>query len=97
MISEVKLKSSGLKGIAFAKAGVSVPDRGSWRVFRPVIDYSKCIKCRMCWLHCPDSAYYFDKEGYPKEDFYVCKGCGVCSSVCPVNCIKMERDLHRKE
>ena len=95
MISEVKLKNSGLKGIPIGQAGVGVPNRGSWRTFKPVIDYSKCIKCHMCWLHCPDSAYSIDNKGYPREDFYVCKGCLVCVKVCPVKCIKGEIDMHR--
>ncbi len=25
---------------------------GTWRVYRPVINYSKCTKCGICWLYC---------------------------------------------
>ena len=97
MISEVKLKNFGLKGIPIGQAGVGVPNRGSWRVFKPVIDYDKCIKCLLCWLHCPDSAYSIDNKGYPREDFYVCKGCLVCVKVCPVKCIKGEIDIYKRK
>ncbi len=95
LIAETKLKNAGLKGTPFSTAGHDIPQRGSWRTFMPVIDYARCIKCKMCWLHCPDSAYVIDKKGFPRTNFVFCKGCGICAAVCPVKCIKMERDLHR--
>ncbi|HDD56776.1 MAG TPA: ferredoxin, partial [Nitrososphaeria archaeon] len=29
---------------------------GTWRVKKPVIDQSKCIRCLLCWVYCPDMA-----------------------------------------
>ena len=26
---------------------------GGWRTFKPVYDYDKCIKCKLCELLCP--------------------------------------------
>ncbi|MBS3095169.1 4Fe-4S binding protein [Candidatus Woesearchaeota archaeon] len=77
-------------------AGKNIPNRGSWRVLKPNIDLKKCIKCRFCWLYCPDAAMNLDKNDFPYSDSYTCKGCGVCAEVCPVKCIIMERDLHRE-
>ena len=67
---------------------------GAWRVFRPVIDYSKCIKCYMCWMYCPDIAVKVPEIGeFPRIDYDYCKGCGICSEVCPRGAIKMVREL----
>jgi len=91
-----KIKYLGEKGIPYMKAsGNSVKkNTGSWRVFKPVIDKSKCIRCRQCWISCPESAIKLDKNGYPKIDYRVCKGCLICAEVCPVKCIKKVRDTH---
>ena len=67
---------------------------GSWRVERPVIDYSRCIpaktgkpSCHLCWLYCPDSVV--TKALEPKIDLKYCKGCGICAEECPANAIEM--------
>ena len=57
---------------------------------KPVIDYSKCIKCGKCWMNCPDESYDQQKDGTFKVDLNKCKGCGICANECPVKCIKME-------
>ncbi len=59
---------------------------GSWRTFKPVIDYSKCINCYLCWLYCPFSVISKSEEGVV-IDYEYCKGCGVCANVCPVKAI----------
>ncbi|MCD6230749.1 MAG: 4Fe-4S binding protein [Dehalococcoidia bacterium] len=56
---------------------------GDWRTERPVFDKSICIKCGLCWLHCPDSAIKILDDGYYDVDLFYCKGCGICESVCP--------------
>jgi len=75
---------------------------GSWRTFRPVIDYTKCIRCYICWKFCPEPAIYFvdgDKHEAPSDaikkmdaveiDYDYCKGCGICANECPRNAIDM--------
>lgn len=78
---------------------------GSWRVEKPVIDHSKCIMCRRCWLFCPDDAVlevWREAKGPGGRTVKVkaidfsyeyCKGCGVCAQVCPTGAIQMVREL----
>lgn len=63
---------------------------GTWRVFRPVIDTEKCIKCWRCWVFCPDAT--IQKNDSPSVDYEYCKGCGICSNECPVDAIEMTRE-----
>jgi 2-oxoacid:acceptor oxidoreductase delta subunit (pyruvate/2-ketoisovalerate family) len=74
----------------------------SWRVQKPVIDYSKCIRCMICWKFCPDACIdVVDGGNYvapsertlkleaPSIDMNYCKGCGICANECPEKCIEM--------
>jgi pyruvate ferredoxin oxidoreductase delta subunit len=71
-----------------------------WRTIRPVIDQDRCIRCRICWLYCPDAAIleldkpFITSKGRKYKvtyeiDYDHCKGCGMCAEECPVNAIKM--------
>jgi len=62
---------------------------GSWRLKRPVIDDAKCIKCLICWIHCPDGTIILKEDSSVSVDYEYCKGCGVCANECPVKAIKM--------
>jgi len=52
----------------------------------PVIDYTKCIKCRKCVDFCKFNALAFikDKIKVYKE---ICHSCGGCKLICPVGAI----------
>ncbi len=66
---------------------------GTWRVFRPVIDAEKCIKCQLCWMYCPDATILTEsRQSVPRIDYEYCKGCLVCYEVCPVKAIHIERE-----
>lgn len=65
---------------------------GDWRVFRPMIDNEKCIKCGLCWMFCPDSSIIWDGDNFPTVDYEHCKGCGICAHECPTKAIEMVRD-----
>jgi len=67
---------------------------GSWRVLRPVIDYTKCTPaktgkptCFYCWLYCPDGVV--SKTVQPHVNLTYCKGCGICAAECPPQAIVM--------
>lgn len=77
---------------------------GDWRVFRPVLDQERCIRCLLCWVYCPDSAFEIVEEPYTtkkgrrykfslKIDYYHCKGCGICVEECPVNAIDFVEEV----
>lgn len=65
---------------------------GNWRALKPVLDQDKCIRCLLCWVHCPDVAIdRLENDRVQINDDY-CKGCGICSEVCPVKAIEMVMD-----
>ena len=78
------------------KTTLSIPKKGamgktgSWRVFRPIFDEKKCIKCWRCWIFCPEAA--IARNEFPLIDYEYCKGCGVCANECPTKAIKMRRE-----
>ncbi|HHE41559.1 MAG TPA: 4Fe-4S dicluster domain-containing protein [Dehalococcoidia bacterium] len=65
---------------------------GAWRDFRPVLDSSKCVKCLLCWLACPDACIRRAEDGSVSIDYDYCKGCGICANECPRGAITMERE-----
>jgi len=62
---------------------------GDWKSMRPERDRSKCDKCGICWIFCPDAALYMTEEGYYEVDLYHCKGCGICAHECRKGAIRM--------
>lgn len=74
------------------KLGTRNPYFKKWssRSKRPVVDFDTCIKCTLCWLHCPDECFDWTPEGVYDINYESCCGCGVCEAVCPVDhCIVM--------
>lgn len=64
------------------------------RTLRPLVDFDKCIKCRLCWLQCPDSCFDVTPDGHYDMNAEACCGCGVCEAVCPVQgCITMVNEV----
>jgi len=70
----------------------SMGKTGSWRTFRPEVDFSKCTRCTICWIYCPDGAITRQEDDSPKIDYDYCKGCGICANECPVKAITMKRE-----
>jgi pyruvate ferredoxin oxidoreductase delta subunit len=75
----------------YAEAGVLVETNAGWRVFRPILDGDKCVKCQKCWLICPDGV--IDRTGAVYAiDYNFCKGCGLCAYECPRKAIRMVKE-----
>jgi pyruvate ferredoxin oxidoreductase delta subunit len=74
---------------------------GSWRTFRPVWDFSKCIHCLQCYILCPDSCIEVSEGKVKGANLYYCKGCGICANECPekVKAITMIEEVrfHKEE
>ena len=72
-----------LPGCAVVEPGSAAEYRtGDWRTQRPVWDFSKCIKCGICYIFCPECCIKQNQEGYFEADMYYCKGCGICVHEC---------------
>jgi len=65
---------------------------GDWRSQRPTYEFSRCLKCGMCQLYCPEGSVKMNKEGYFEADLYYCKGCGICARECPTYVITMKEE-----
>jgi len=70
----------------------SMGKTGSWRTFRPEVNYSKCTRCTLCWIYCPDAAITRREDDSPEIDYDYCKGCGICANECPTKAITMKRE-----
>ena len=62
---------------------------GDWRSERPVLDKSKCIKCGLCSIFCPEGCIEENAEGYFEANLFYCKGCGMCARECWPQAITM--------
>lgn len=64
---------------------------GEWRSQRPVTRGEKCRQCGWCFIFCPSGCVKEGKD-YFSADLDYCKGCGVCSKVCPARAIVLVRE-----
>jgi heterodisulfide reductase subunit A/quinone-modifying oxidoreductase subunit QmoB len=55
----------------------------------PVVDLTKCDKCKRCMEDCPVSAFFFDVNGFPVPDLTKCRQCGNCMGTCPLAVISL--------
>jgi 2-oxoacid:acceptor oxidoreductase gamma subunit (pyruvate/2-ketoisovalerate family)/2-oxoacid:acceptor oxidoreductase delta subunit (pyruvate/2-ketoisovalerate family) len=65
-------------------------DVSSWRIFTPKVDLAKCIRCKNCWLYCPETAFKW-VDDKPEIEYNKCKGCGICVNECPTDAIEFVR------
>ncbi len=65
---------------------------GTWRVYRYIIDQTKCNKCGLCVIYCPTRS--IKENNFNLEiDLEFCKGCGICMMECPNKAIKRMREV----
>ena len=58
------------RGGVITEPGNSMENKtGSWRVFKPVINYEKCIRCMICWQFCPEPAIFKVKDEEEKKKY----------------------------
>jgi len=62
---------------------------GDWRTQRPTYDHSRCIKCGLCFIFCPEGCIEPNEEGFFEANLFYCKGCGICARECWTKAITM--------
>ncbi len=83
------------QGVLIGPGGAHQNLTGSWRVQTPRCDHDKCVRCLRCWFSCPEGCIKREEDDSVNWDLNYCKGCGICSQVCPVNAIEMIKGVSR--
>jgi len=66
-----------------------------WRIWRPVIETTRCTRCFLCFALCPEGAIQLDTDNFPRIDYDHCKGCLICVAECPPKVITQVREERR--
>lgn len=53
--------------VVYEPGSASEYHTGSWRSQRPVWDDSKCIKCGICYVFCPEGCVQQQKKAFSKR------------------------------
>ncbi|MBI4308071.1 MAG: 4Fe-4S binding protein [Chloroflexi bacterium] len=80
-------------GVIDAPGSTTTVETGTWRSKRPVVDYTRCVHCMICWMFCPDGCFQTENGKLVGVDYFHCKGCAICVTECPKKCIIMEEDV----
>ncbi len=65
---------------------------GDWRSQRPTYDFSRCLKCGICYVFCPEGCVRQNQKGFFEANPFYCKGCGICAFECPTRVIVMREE-----
>ncbi len=86
---ELTWKDLNIGSIVTEPANARQYKTGDWRSQRPTYNFTKCIKCGLCFIYCPEGCINENKEGNFEADLFYCKGCGICAKECPTKVITM--------
>ncbi len=83
------------KGVAviYAKGNTKKRKTGNWRLFKPCINYERCVRCGICFVSCPDGCISLDTDNYPVIEYANCKGCLICYEECSAKAIETKREV----
>jgi len=90
--NELTWKDIEVGAIVTEPGNASQYKTGDWRSDRPEYDFSRCIKCGICQIFCPEGCIGTNEEGYFVADLFYCKGCGICAQECPTFVITMKEE-----
>ncbi len=87
--SELTWKDLEIGSIVVEPGNASQYATGGWRSQVPLFDLSKCNKCGLCYIFCPEGCIEQDEQEFFLANLYYCKGCGICARECPKDVITM--------
>ena len=87
--NEISWKDLGIGAVVAEPGNASQYKTGDWRSQKPIFDNSKCNKCGLCYIFCPEGCIDQQADGLFKVDLFYCKGCGICAEECPKDVITM--------
>ena len=91
--SELTWKDLEIGNIVTEPGSARQYESGTWRSQRPTYEFSRCIKCGLCALYCPEGCISQNEEGHFVADLFYCKGCGVCARECWPKVITMQEEV----
>ena len=91
--SEITWKDLKIGSIVTEPGSASQYQTGDWRSQRPILDNSKCIKCGICYIFCPEGCIEQNSDGYFEANLFYCKGCGICARECWTRAITMIEEV----
>jgi len=67
-VKKIKWKDLEIGAIVTEPGSAAQYKTGDWRTEKPVRENSKCMKCGICYIFCPEGCIYMTEEGYFDAD-----------------------------
>ena len=91
--TEVTYRDLEVGSIVLEPGSAEQYQTGGWRSQKPVSDTSKCNKCGLCYIFCPEGCIEQQEDGFFVSNQFYCKGCGICAHECPKGVITMVEEV----